>query len=68
MFLSGILILQPVNTNSVQGTEKWRTYLFKRYAIRPHGIVVTGTMMESKMSVQHKGGRRTQDVLWWAGS
>jgi hypothetical protein len=62
LFLSGIILLQPINTNRVQGTEKRRTRLFEKVCgpnVSPN--IVIGTTMWSEMSSQAEGDRRTQE-------
>jgi hypothetical protein len=69
-FLSGIILLQPINTNRVQGTEKRRTRLFEKVCgqnASPN--IVIGTTMWSEMSDQAEGNRRTRermaDKMFW---
>jgi hypothetical protein len=63
-FLSGIILLQPINTNRVQGTEKRRTRLFEKVC-GPNASpnIVIGTTMWSEMSSQAEGIRRTEERI-----
>jgi hypothetical protein len=63
-FLSGIILLQQININRVQGTEKRRTRLFEKVCGPDAAAnIVIGTTMWSKMSNQAEGDRHTQERI-----
>ncbi|RDL31499.1 p-loop containing nucleoside triphosphate hydrolase protein [Venustampulla echinocandica] len=62
MLLSGIILLQPINTNRVQGSERKRTRLFEKVC-GPGAFskVIIATTMWSDLQSQSTGSQRVEE-------